>query len=315
MHTESRPILVTGGHGFLGSHLVKALLDEKAQVAIMARAGADLIRLKEKLPHIQHLPVDLTDFEKVRAVVKELNPRGVFHLAAATVASGVRASSATVVNTNLRGTENLLEATRDIDYDFFITSGTFLEYGMRGRPVKESDRCDPPELYSITKLGATLLGQAYAREYKKPIVTFRLGTVFGPAMPDDRLLSRVIDNALHNREIKMTQPEVTRDFIYVEDVVRLLLEARVRAKVYGGEIFNAGSGRAVSFQTVIDRVLRLTESKSKVSWGAFPSVSYDSDIWQLDMEKTFKHFAWRPRHTFDEGVATTIDQYRASLKK
>ena len=80
-----------------------------------------------------------------------------------------------------------------------------------------------------------------------------------------------------------------------------------KAKDNSGEIFNLGSGKAVSIKELVDHVLKVTNSKSSVAWGTKDSVAYDSDLWQADMSKTHSRFSWRPKVTFEQGIEKTIN--------
>ena len=305
-------ILVTGGAGFIGARLVRRLVETGHAVSVLALPKTDLSRIKDLVPKLQILEGDLTDHEGLEAIVKNANPSGVFHLAVSNMQSGVAAPDEEVIRNNLVGTVNLLAALQPIDYQFFINTGSFLEYGMRADRAsqQESDRCEPAELYSITKLAATLYGQMLARREGKPIITLRIFSPYGPGMQRGRLLEALIARARNDEDIPMTEPKVTRDFIFVEDIVDLYLEAMERAKELKGEIYNAGTGVQTTLQELADLVLQTTGSKSKVQWNALPRVSYDRALWQADMTKTFTQFKWRPKHSVEEGVMKTIEFVR-----
>lgn len=307
-------ILVTGAAGFIGSNLVRRLVAVGHQVCILVKPSTNLVRIQEVLPKITCYHVDLLDFGGLKRELEGIRPQGVFHLAASNIQSGVTAEDSEVVKTNILGTRNLLQSLSQIDYDFFINLGSFLEYGPKSGPIKESELCAPTELYSITKLAATLYGQTVARRDNKPVITFRLFTPYGPAIQSGRLIYEVITRALWNEEISLTQPKIARDFIFVEDLLDLLLEAKDKAKDCKGEIFNAGSGQATTLEFVVNEVLKITGSKSKIKWGAFKNVAYDNEFWQADLSKTCANFAWRPAHTLSSGLAETIDWFKKTAK-
>lgn len=311
---KSRTILVTGAAGFIGSHLIGRLVATGHQVCILVKPSTNLIRIKELLPKVTCCRADLLDFAGLKRELEEIKPQGVFHLAASNIQSGVTASDDEVVKTNILGIRNLLQALSHVDYDFFINLGSFLEYGPKPSPIKESDLCAPTELYSITKLAATLYGQTIARRDNKPVITFRLFTPYGPAIQPGRLIYEVINHALRNEEISLTQPNIARDFIFVGDLLDLLLEAKDKAKERKGEIFNAGSGKAITLESVVSEVLKITGSKSKIKWGAFKSVAYDNELWQADLSKTLANFTWRPAHTLSSGLVETVDWFKKFTK-
>lgn len=309
--SSDRRILITGGAGFIGSHLARTLVRDGYEVHLFLRERSDTRRIQDILPSLHIHTVDLTREKDVQEVVEKVRPSGIFHLAVSTIASGVTASADELVQTNIAGTVHLVRALQKFDYDYLITAGSFLEYGIKQKAAKESDICEPPELYSVTKLAATLFCQAMAREHKKPIVSFRLFTPYGPDIQEERLISKIILNALHGEDIKLTRPEIARDYVYVDDIVACFLEAARRAQEFSGEVFNVGSGTPTSIAELVQHIVQKTKSKSMVKWHAFPTVSYDSDLWCADMSKTFSHLLWRPRVPLKQGLDKTIAWARA----
>ena len=307
---NAKTILITGGAGFIGSHLVKRLVDEEHKVHLLIKKSTDIWRIKDVLKKVELHYENLLDKKSLLEVVKKINPNGVFHLAASNIASGVTASDEEVLRVNILGFKNLVDSLQEIDYEFFVNTGSFMEYGPKGGAVKESDLCAPTELYSISKLGATLYGQAIAKKYDKPIVTFRMFTPYGPALQSGRLVYEVVNRALKNETIEVTNREIARDFIFVEDIVSLYIECMDKAKKSKGEVFNAGSGKTVKLDELVEYIINKTNSKSVVKWGERPLLAYDSKLWQADMEKTFGNFTWRPGHTFEQGLNKTIEYYQ-----
>lgn len=304
-----KTILVTGAAGFIGSNLVTRLLSEGYQVTILIKSTTNIGRLQKLLPKVKCCYVDLLDFDNLKREMEIIKPLGVFHLAASNIQSGMTAPDEDVVKVNILGIRNLLKALDLVDYNFFINLGSFLEYGPKSEPVNEACPCTPTELYSITKLASTLYGQTVAHNNNKPVVTFRLFTPYGPEIQPGRLVYELITRALRGGDINLTQPNYARDFLFVDDLIDLLLEAKDRARDCQGEVFNAGSGQSVALKAVAEEVLKITESRSKINWGSFRQVAYDSQIWQADMNKTFATFKWRPKYSLSSGLSKTINWF------
>lgn len=306
---KERPIFITGAAGFVGSHLIRRLVAKGFNVAALIRKKSDLGRISNILSKIRIKYGCLEDADVLEKIIKDLNPLGIFHLAASNIKSGMTAPADEVVRANFLGTVNLINAAASVDYNFFVQTGSFLEYGVKPHPLRETDCPDPLELYSITKLAATLYAVKFSKANKKPIIVFRIFTPYGPDIQKGRLVYEVVSHALMNEDIKMTSPSISRDFIYVEDLVSLLLEGMKTARPYSGEIFNAGSGAATTLERIVECVLTITKSRSNVSWGSFAPVAYDSDKWQADMTKTFNTFSWRPKISVEIGIAKTVDWF------
>ena len=302
-------ILVTGAGGFIGSHLVRRLLKLDHDVHILARPESMLERIADVLPKLKRHDGDMTDEEGLKRCIDKAKPDGIFHLAASNIQTGKRAPDEDVITTNILGMARLLGAAKDLPYDFFIHAGSFLEYGMKRKPMAEGDVCEPAELYSMSKLAATLLAAAAGRSLKKPTLTFRIFTPYGAKMQRGRIIEQIVRCSLANEDIPLTQPTVTRDFLYVGDIVDLFIEGMEKAKTHAGEIFNAGSGQSTTLGTVVDEVFAQTKSKSTVKWNSFPPVLYDTATCQADMTKTFAAFRWRPAHTLAQGLSETIQSF------
>jgi nucleoside-diphosphate-sugar epimerase len=307
--TQSR-VLVTGATGFVGSHLARRLVREGHEVHVLCRTQSNFHRLHDVLPELHRHEATLGD-PGLQSLVQQVRPDQVFHLAAATVVAGATGSAAELIAVNLLGTVNLIEACETVDYASLITTGDSFEYSAGDRPLREADSCEPDTLHGITKLGATLFAQRVAESRGRPIVALRLFSTYGPYDNPRRLVPRVIAGSLSGTPITLSRREIARDWVYVDDVVELYLEAGRRARELAGRVFNAGSGIAVSIGEITDMLLRLTRSAAVPTWGGFPAPAHDATPWIADMERTFDAFDWRPRVSLEEGLRTTIAALRA----
>lgn len=304
------PVLVTGATGFIGSHVVHELVTQGVDVHVFVRKTSSLSRLSDVRKKITIYKGDLSDKTSVEKVVKRVKPKGIFHFGVASVVSGLGVDAKSMIATNFLGTVNLINAVAPLKYDFFVMTGSFLEYGFKKHPIREEEVCNPNEIYGITKLASTLYGSAHALSEQKPIVVCRLFTPYGPYNDPARLTHRIIERALNNKDIQLTNPQVSRDFVYIDDIVELLLEVASHASKHAGQIFNVGSGVRTKLEDVVSYIVKTMSSKSVAKWGAFRAVSYDSDAWQADMKKTYSHFSWRPKTSLKMGIDKTIAHFR-----
>jgi nucleoside-diphosphate-sugar epimerase len=210
-----------------------------------------------------------------------------------------------MVMANLAGTVNLLDACNAIDYQGLVVAGDSFEYAPSHAPLLESDCPRPINLHGITKLAATLYAQAIARS--RPVIILRLFSSYGPYDNPKRLVPRVIETALAGTALALSRPNITRDWVYVDDVVSLLLEAAQRAKQLPGEVFNAGSGVPTDLGAIVAMILRLAGSRAEPKWGMFPAPDHDDYPWVADTHRIFSAFEWRPTTSLEAGLRATID--------
>ncbi|MFA6339046.1 MAG: NAD(P)-dependent oxidoreductase [Candidatus Paceibacterota bacterium] len=305
-------IFITGATGFIGANLARTLVTLHKDVHILVRPLSDTSRLTDIIPQITIHEGDLLDKDNLKKIIDSVKPRGVFHLAAKTVVLGVKSPEQEMISSNFEGTINILNVLENHDFDFFIESGTFIEYAPIPRPIKEDDLCEPKEIYGLTKLASTLYAKMIADTKGLPIIVFRFFTPFGPFLQKGKLVEQTITKAFKNEDIFLTKSSIARDFIYIDDLITLLLEASEKAKNLKGSIFNAGSGKKTTLKEFSDFVLKKTGSSSKIVWQENKASIYDSDFWQADMTKVFDNFSWRPKYSLEEGLEKTIEYFKKS---
>ncbi|MBP9711283.1 MAG: NAD(P)-dependent oxidoreductase [Candidatus Pacebacteria bacterium] len=285
-----KKLLITGPTGFLGSHIVGQAQKRGYEVHVIA-----------------HKQVALEDRSAVEKLLQTVKPDAVIHPATSTLMSGKTADPHTLIATNVEGAAHLMDAAVAVGVKAFINIGSIAEYGPKDHPVKESELCEPGELYAVTKLAATTYGQSLARRTGFPFMSFRLTTPYGPRIQAGRLVRVLIEKIKSGERIPLSSPETSRDYVFVEDVPPLLFEALEKAGQYKGEIFNLGSGERTTIVELVETLETMLGKKAQPEWGAFPLQSYDSNLWQADMAKTFSAFTWRPAVALHEGMQKTAE--------
>jgi nucleoside-diphosphate-sugar epimerase len=303
--SQSKTIFITGGNGFIGANLIRLLIRENYVIHILVRKESNLWRLKEILKELKIHYGNINDQKSLTKIINKIKPQLIFHLA-----SYGNSSEDTnlneMINVNIVGLKNLLEATRNINYKAFIITGSSSEYGFKNSKMKESDILEPNSYYSATKASATLIAQSFALLSNKPIFIARLFSVYGPYEEQNRLIPTAIRLGLKNKEISVTKGDVRRDFIYVEDVVEGLLKMAKKHLKYG-EIINLGTARQYENNEIIKIIGKIINQKLKTKIGNFPKRSWDTNYWVSDNRKAKRLLSWLPKYSLENGLKKTVD--------
>jgi len=294
--------LITGGAGFVGAALARRLQTSGASVTLLVRPGSDLWRVKD-LP-VRAIQADLLDGESLKRVFTEEKPEQVYHLAAHG-GYPFQKDARQILETNLLGTHNILEACADSPCRLMVHSGSSSEYGFKKEPMRETDRLEPNSYYAVGKAAATQLCSYAATQMKFPIVTLRLFSVYGPYEEPTRLIPTLIQRALKGETIEMASPDIARDFIHVDDVLDAMLQTETLKK-WTGDVFNIGSGIQSTLADAVKVVMQLTGSKSEIRWQSLKPRDWDATHWVASIEKTRKSLGWSPKVSFREGIEKTI---------
>ena len=298
--------VVTGATGFIGSHLVRKLVHERVTVHVLCRETSNFWRLADLSGNFYTHAVGLNDRSGLARLLGTIRPEQIFHVASATMVAGSAASATELIETNILGTINLIEACEGLDYQALVCTGDSFEYAPSTAPLRENGPCEPETLHGASKLTATLYAKTKSG---RPIVTLRLFSTYGPRDNPRRFVPRVIDGAVRRIPISLSRPNIVRDWLYVDDVVSLYLEVARRAPEVGGGVFNAGSSVGVSLSQIVDSVLSLTASAVEFRWGEFSAPKHDDYPWIANMSQTFETFRWRPQVSLEEGLSRTIEAF------
>ncbi len=238
----------------------------------------------------------------------EVRPDWIFHLAAFGAYS-YQTDIRTMVQTNIVGTTNLVEACLKTGFEAFVNTGSSSEYGFKDHPPSEMEGLEPNSHYSVTKASATLFCRYTARNQKVRIPTLRLYSVFGPYEEPTRLMPTLILQGLKGELPPLVNPEVARDYVYAEDVMEAYLLAANRGDQEPGAVYNVGTGVQTSLREVVDMIRRVMRVTAEPNWGSMPERLWDTDIWVSDNQKIRNELGWQPRYTFEEGFRRMVEWF------
>ena len=292
---------MTGASGFIGCCAVRRLLADGADVHLFVRPDADTWRLTDILDDVCVHRVDLADAGTVEAAVRKSAPGAVVHLATYG-AYEWQADNRRILETNVLGSLNLLQASLGAGVRVFVNAGSSSEYGYKKEAMRETDRLEPNSVYAVAKAAQTHLASLMGGRGEMSTTTFRLFSVYGPWEEPNRLMPTVIRRAQAGLPLEMAAPDTARDFVYVDDVLDAMLGFD-RLRATNAQVFNLGSGVQSTLRDVVDAVVAVAGSRSEVRWGAMAARRWDTNRWQADTSKARTVLGWTPRHALRDGIA------------
>ncbi|MFH1752171.1 MAG: NAD-dependent epimerase/dehydratase family protein [archaeon] len=313
---ESKKVLVTGSSGFVGANLVRRLLKENFEVHVVLREQSNTWRLNEVMQDLNVVRDDLLNFEKLNSKVNEIKPEVVFHLATFG-GHGFQKDFDLIFQSNVVGTFNLAKACLNVGVSRFINTGSSSEYGLKEKPMKETDVLEPNSLYCVSKAFASNLF-SFLSENGLPSTTLRLFSPFGPFDEKTRLVSFVIFSCLENKNLKLFSPNLVRDYVFIDDVIDAYLKALNSEKAIG-EIINVGSGKQTLIKELMEKVIELTDSSSIIESaspvpGAVHGAKMESKVWVADVSKARKLLNWQSETSLNDGLKKSIEWFKNNLE-
>jgi NAD dependent epimerase/dehydratase len=309
-----RRVLVTGGCGFIGSHLVEALLAAKAQVVVLGRYNSRSDRgFLEDLddPRLEVRLGDVADQRFTRELARGVDT--IFHLAALIGIPYSYHAPSQYVATNVGGTLAVLEAARDAGVRRVVHTSTSETYGSaQYTPIDERHPAVGQSPYAATKIAADKLAESYFLSFGLPVVTLRPFNTYGPRQSLRAILPALMVQAMFSDEIVVGSLEPIRDMNYVEDTVRGFLQVAAAPGVEG-EAFNIGSGVSYTIRQLLDSVREVTGSDKPVRQDAERVRPPASEVRELlcDYSKAANVFGYAPTWTLRAGLERLRDHLAA----
>jgi CDP-glucose 4,6-dehydratase len=314
-----RRALVTGGRGFVGAWLCKALLDRGIEVVSFDRR-----RPREKPSTLAMLGIeervseregDLVDGELLGRVLADGQIDSVFHLAAETIVGTVQADPIGAFETNVRGTWTLLDAALEAGVERFVFASSDKAYGAHDElPYRERFALQPTAPYEASKAAADLIARSYWPSYGLPVAVTRFANIYGGGdLSFSRLVPEAVCGAIDGRPpVLRSDGSPVRDLLYVEDAASAYLaiaDALDRDEVRG-EAFNAGGERPYSVLEIVETITRLagTGVVPEIRGSGNPEGEIDKQY--VDATKIRELCGWTPRVSLEEGVRRTLEWYR-----
>lgn len=296
--------LVTGGAGFLGSQLVRALLARGAAVHLLIRRGTNLARLADVKEALTLHVGDLLEAEAVSKALEKSSPCLVFNFAMPHGHPETSPEKRDSLSSGVLGLFNLLETSKNMGLKAFIHAGSTLEYEQAAHPLSESGPLRPMSFRGLVKASQTLLCRQYANEFGLPMRILRPFSVYGPGEQEDRFIPTLMRAARSGSEFFLTAGEVRHDFIFVQDVAAAFLLA-CQGGSPGVQEFNIGTGREYSNAEVVALMERVSGRKVKLADRPRPSQRHDTAHWVADVTCARRELGFEPRFSLEQGLRET----------
>jgi len=304
-------LLVTGGAGFIGSEFVRQGVREGYDIVVVDKLtyAGDLERLKEVEDKIAFYKADITNKEFIEYIFKKEKPDIVIHFAAESHVDRSILDASPFIETNVKGTQILLDVSKETNIEKFINIATDEVYGELGEDgtFKEDSPLVPNSPYSVSKASADMLGRAYYKTYKLPVITIRPSNNYGPWQYPEKLIPVVILKALNNEKIPVYGTgQNVREWLFVSDCTEAVFEVMEKGRV--GEIYNVGSNQERRNIEVVKTVLKLLNKPENLIEFVKDRPGHDFR-YSLDTTKIKKELNWEAKTTFEEGIEKTVKWY------
>ena len=315
-------ILVTGADGFIGSHLTEELVKQGFDVKAFSLYNSfntwgwlDTLS-QDIMENVEVFTGDIRDPNSVREAMKGTD--AVFHLAALIAIPFSYHSPDAYVDTNIKGTLNVLQAAKQLELDKVLITSTSEVYGTAQYvPIDESHPYQGQSPYSATKIGADRLAESFYRSFGLPVAIVRPFNTYGPRQSARAVIPTIITQLLAGKEeIKLGSLTPTRDFNFVKDTARGFIEIYRSDKTIGEEI-NIATQNEISIGELAEELIRQINPQAKIVCDEERLRPEKSEVNRLlgSNEKIKRLTEWEPCFTFEEGLAQTIDFFRDNLGK
>lgn len=315
---RNKKVLVTGGAGFIGSHITSRLLQEGAEVIVLDNlVSGKLENISEYLEKIKFIQKDLRDEDALEEALEGVDL--ICHQAALRSVPSSVERPFEYHQVNVTGTLNLFLKAKDKGIKRIVYASSSSVYGERlDFPEKESDLPQPLSPYAATKLFGEYYAYLFTKLYGLEIVSLRYFNVFGPRQSLESQYAVVVPKFI-TCLLKKERPPIygdgtqERDFTYIDNVVEANLLALVKEGV-GGEVFNIADGNSKSVNYLLE-VLKEIVSEKDIHPVYLPPRKGDVTKTQADISKAERLLGWKPRIEFSEGLKRTVDWFKERYKK
>lgn len=317
MELKNKNVLVTGADGFIGSHLVERLLEEGSNVKAFVYYNSfnswgwlDSLP-KETLSKIEIFSGDIRDPNGVRTAMKGTDI--VFHLAALIAIPFSYHSPDSYIDTNVKGTLNIVQAAKDLGIERVLVTSTSEVYGTAQYiPIDEKHPRQPQSPYSASKIGADCIAESFYRSFNLPLTIVRPFNTYGPRQSARAVIPTIISQLLNGKtEIKLGDLTPTRDLLFVKDTAEGFIEIAKSEKLIG-EDCNIATESEITVGDLAQKLIDQINPEAKIIQDEIRLRPEKSEVFRLygANSKIKSHTNWQMKHSLDEGLRQTIEWFK-----
>ena len=309
---NNKKILVTGGAGFIGSHLTRRLLELGAEVSVLVKYKSivDNVRLSSIWDDIEIIESDLRNLDSLKQL-KSKNYDIVFHLAAYNHVGDSFLHVNESLTSNTVATANLFESVSE--YNRFVYTATSEVYGFQDSvPFNEEFMPFPISPYAIGKYGGELYARMKRHQTNKDIVCIRPFNTFGPYQSDRAIIPEIIIKCLRGLPVETTEGKQTREFNYIDNIIDGFIKIS-EVNPSPKDPINIGMNKEIAIRDLVKKIHNISNSSSELKIGSLSD--RETEIWRMysDNSKAKEILGWSPSVSFDEGLQKTIKWFEEYL--
>ncbi len=302
-----KKILIIGSSGFLGKNTLNSFIKKK-EYDVYA-----LTRKKLNYPkNIKQINVDLHNYKKLFNKINKIKFNIVINLSLYVEHEIEFEKGFKILLHNLKCTQNVIKALNKDNIEKYVHIGSADEYLISSKPIKETQRLDPKNYYSLSKIFIFNYLMLLHKLNKFPVVFLRLFLIYGEGQDENRLIPYVIKNSLINKRIFLSNKKTIRDFLYISDFIDAI-SLIIKSKKGNGQVFNICYGKSYSIENIIKKLSKNIKN-IKLVYGKRVRKYKESEKIYASNDKVKKYFNWKPKITLEHGLKLTVNSFKQNAR-